>query len=121
MATERAMHQGRIEFRVGQWPLSVTLEPPPSNRALPVSKVEVGITLLGAGIAVQRVADAKGRFEIESFPSGPIALDCVTVSEGKYYYGQATLVHSGPRSVTLVLRNVEDVKNGVAADTARRT
>lgn len=114
MATERAMHQGNIEFRVGQWPLSVTLEPPPSNRALAVSRIEVGITLLGAGIAVQRVADDKGRFEIESFPSGPIALDCVTVSEGKYYYGQATLVHSGPRSVRLVLRNVEDVKNGVA-------
>jgi hypothetical protein len=60
------------------------------------------------------VADDKGRFEIESFPSGPIAFDCVTVFEGKYYYGQATLVHSGPRSVTLVLRNLEDVKNGVA-------
>ena len=114
MATGQAMHEGKIEFRVGQWPLSVTLEPPPSNRALPISKIEVGITLLGAGIAVQRVSDEKGRFEIESFPSGPIAFESVAISGGKYYYGDATLVHSGPRSVTLVLRNVEDVKNGVA-------
>jgi hypothetical protein len=32
---------------------------------------------------------------------------------GKYYYGDATLTHSGPRSIKLILRNVEDLKNGV--------
>lgn len=101
MASEQEMHQGVTAFRVGQSPLSVTLAPPPSHPALPLSKIEVGISLLGAGIAVQRVSDAKVRFEIESFPHGTIAFECVAVSNGKYYYGQATLVHSGPRSLTL--------------------
>jgi hypothetical protein len=106
-------HDGRFAFRVGQWPLSVTLEAPPSNRALSVSNVEVGISVIGAGIAVQRVSDAKGRFDVASFPSGTVAFECVAVFEGKYYYGDATLMHSGPGSVTVILRNVEDLKNGV--------
>jgi hypothetical protein len=112
--SEDGMHQGQIAFRVAQWPLSVRVEPPPSNPALSVSNIEIGISLLGKGIAVQRVTDADGRFEIESFPSGTIAFDCVVVSNGWYYYGNAILDHSAPESVTLVLRSVEDVKNGVA-------
>jgi hypothetical protein len=112
--SEHGMHQGHIAFRVAQWPLSVRLEPPPSNPALSVSNIEIGISLLGEGIGVQRVSDANGRFELESFPSGTVAFDCVVVSNGWYYYGDAMLDHSGPESVTLVLRSVEDVKNGVA-------
>ena len=61
MSSSDAMHYGRITFRVGQWPLSVRLEAPPSNRALSVSNIEVGISMLGAGIAVQRMTDARGR------------------------------------------------------------
>ena len=114
MASETAMHDATIAFRVGQWPLSVTLEPPPSNPALRVSRIEVGISLPGAGIAVQRVSDAKGRFEVPALPSGPVVFECATVSNGRYYYCDAMLVHSGPRSARLVLRNVEDVKKGVA-------
>ena len=113
MASSSAMHQGTVAFRVARWPLSVTLEAPPSNPALSLSKIEVGISVIGAGIAVQRVSDAKGSFEVASFPEGTVALECVAVSRGKYYYGDAVLVHSGPRSIRLVLRNVEDLKNGV--------
>ena len=111
---DQELHQGTIAFRVGQSPLSVTLAPPPSNPALAVSNIEVGISLIGAGIALQRVSDVKGRLEIESLPHGTIGLECVVVVNGKYYYGDAILVHSGPHSVTLVLRNVDDLKNGVA-------
>ena len=110
---EDGIHQGQIAFRVAQWPLSVRLEPPPSNPALSVSNIEIGISLLDEGIAVQRVSDANGWFEIESFPSGMIAFDCVAVSDDRYYYCDATLDHSGPGSVTLVLRGVRDVINGV--------
>ena len=113
MTSSSAMHQGRVAFRVGQWPLTVTLEAPPSSRALSVSNIEVGVSLIGAGIAVQRVSDAKGRLEVSSFPQGTIALGCVAVAGGKYYYGDATLTHSGPGSVTVILRSVEDLKNGV--------
>jgi hypothetical protein len=112
-SSEDEAHDGTFAFRVGQWSLSVTLAAPPSNPALSVSNIEVGISLMGSGIAVQRLSDATGRFEVASFPEGMVAVECVAVSGGKYYYGDAMLLHSGARSVTLVLRNVEDVKKGV--------
>ena len=111
--SEDGMHQGQIAFRVGQSPLSVRLQAPPSNPALSVSDVEVGIALHG-GFAVQRVSDANGRFELDSFPTGTVQFECVVVSNGWYIYGDATLEHAGPESVTLVLRSVEDLKNGVS-------
>ena len=112
---EDTIYHDRYAFRVGQSPLTVTLTPPPSNSALPVSHIDVGITLVGAGVALQRTSDAKGRFEIESFPHGTVALECVTVSNGKYYYGQTTLAHSAPRTATVVLRHVDDLKPGMTA------
>jgi hypothetical protein len=107
----RTDHSGALTVRV---PLSVTLEAPPSNPALPVSNIEVGTSLAGAGMAIQGVSDANGQFEIESLPSGVVDFECVTVFDGGYYYGEGTLVHSGPGSATLILRGVEDVINGVA-------
>jgi hypothetical protein len=101
-------------FRVGQSPLSIRLEAPPSNRALPISRIAVGISLPGGGIAVERLSDAQGRLTVDSFPHGTVMIECVAVSAGKYYYGQATLAHSRPQSVTVVLLNVTDVKAGVA-------
>ncbi len=117
VATDSAevFHANRIAFRVGRSGLSVALAPPPSNPQLALSNIQVGVSVMGAGIAVERVSDARGRIEIASFPHGPIALDCVAVSEGRYYYGEAMLVHSGQRQVKLVLRHVSDVINGVPA------
>jgi hypothetical protein len=113
MASEQHMHQGTIAFRVGQSPLSVTLLPPPSNPGLPVSNIEVGLSIPGAGIAMQRTSDANGRIDIDGFPHGTVVLECVTTSNGRYYYCDGVLVHGGPRSVSLVLRHVQDVVNGV--------
>ena len=102
-----------VRFRVGQSGLVVTLAPPPSNPSLPVSKIAVGVSLVGAGIATERVSDAKGRIELKSFPHGTVALECETVSAGLYYYCDAILVHSEQRSVTLVLRHTTDLLKGV--------
>jgi hypothetical protein len=117
VATDSAevFHANRIAFRVGRSGLSVALAPPPSNPQLALSNIQVGVSVMGSGIAVERVSDAGGRIEIASFPHGPIAIDCVAVSEGRYYYGEAMLVHSGQRKVTLVLRHVSDLINGVPA------
>jgi hypothetical protein len=108
-------HADHVVFRVGQSGLVVTLAAPPSNPALRIADVEVGVSLIGAGIAVQRVSDAGGRFEIESFPHGTVAFDAEVKQDGRYYYGQATMAHFGQRSVTLVLRHVSDLVNGVPA------
>ncbi len=107
------MHAGEVRFRVGQSGLVVTLSPPPSNPGLPVSKIAVGVSLVGAGIATERVSDAKGRFELKSFPHGTIAFECETVSGGLYYYCDAILVHAEQRSVALVLRHTTDLVKGV--------
>jgi hypothetical protein len=116
-ATDSAerFYGNRIAFRVGRSGLDVTLLAPPSNPQLGVASIEVGVSLMGAGIAVERVSDTNGRIRIQSFPHGPIALDCVTIAGGRYYYGQAMLVHSGERAVNLVLRHVSDLINGVPA------
>jgi hypothetical protein len=112
---EGGMHYGLVRFRVGQSRLLVTLAAPPSNPALPVSSIEVGVSLIGTGIAVQRVSDADGRFEIESLPHGTIVLDCETVSRGVYYYCGGTMAYWGEQSITLVPLNVTDLVNGVPA------
>jgi hypothetical protein len=52
MASEQEMHHRVIGLHVGQSPISATLAPPPSTPALPLSKIEVGIALIGADIAV---------------------------------------------------------------------
>lgn len=108
-------HADAVRFRVGQSPLVVTLAAPPSNPGVRISEVEVGISLVGAGIAVQRVSDGNGQFEIASFPHGTIAFDAEVKQDGRYYYGQATMTHFGGRSVTLVLRHVSDLVSGVPA------
>jgi hypothetical protein len=104
-----------VRFRVGQSGLVVTLSPPPSNPGLPVSKIAVGVSLVGAGVATEGMSDAKGRFELKSFPHGPVAFECETVSGGFYYYCDAILDHSEQRSVTLVLRHATDLVKGVPA------
>jgi hypothetical protein len=117
---EHTLYNARYAFRVGQSPLSVTLAPPLSHSAVPLSNIEVGITLVGSGVAVQRMSDAKGRLTVDSFPHGTVALECVTIANGKYYYGQATLVHSAAGTATLVLRHVDDLKAGAATATLAR-
>jgi hypothetical protein len=103
----------RVGFRIGQSRLSVMLVAPPSNPALPVANIEVGVSLLSDGVALPGVSDASGRFTLDSFPSGNVDLSCETTFQGDYYYGDATISLSGPLSVTLVLRNVKDIVNGV--------
>jgi hypothetical protein len=117
-AAEHAMHVGTIAFRVGQSPLSVVLAAPPSNPTLGLSNIEVGISMPGAGIAVQRISDAARRFEIATFPHGTVSLECV--AGGRQVLLRAGhLQHSGPQEVTLVLRHVDDLKGGVAPLRAR--
>jgi hypothetical protein len=106
-------HANEVRFRVGQFRLGVTLSPPPSNPAVPISNVEVFVSVVGTAIRVRAVSDATGSFEIASLPHGTLSFDAETVAEGKHYYGQAITTHSSDRSVTLVMRHVSDVVKGV--------
>jgi hypothetical protein len=113
--TAGGSHHGTVGFRVGQSRLSLILAPPPSNPTLPVSNVAVAVSVVGGGVAIEGRSDARGRVTFESVPHGVIALDCATTVDGRHYYGQATVQHSHPQSITLMLRHSRDVENQVAA------
>jgi hypothetical protein len=110
---EGRTHSGAVPFQVGRAKLAVTLEAPPSNPSLPVSNITVKVSVMGTDVAVSRVTDADGRFEIDSLPEAMLAFDSVVVVDGRYYYGQEAMPLCGDRSVTLVMRNVADVVKGV--------
>jgi hypothetical protein len=111
--TQGRTHDASVVFRAGRSKLSVTLVPPPSNPELAVSGIRVRVSLEGSDVAFGRVADAAGRFEIDSVPDGTLAFDAVTVAAGKYYYARAILVMCGDRSVSVMMQNVADVVKGV--------
>lgn len=106
-------YSSSVNFRLGQFRLVGTLTPPPSNSALGVANIDVEVRLLGTPVAFNRTSDGSGHFEIESVPLGNIGFDSKTTAAGLDYYGQATLFLASDRGVTLVLRSVTDVINGV--------
>jgi hypothetical protein len=106
-------HAGTVRFRLGLFRLVGVLTPPPSNPALAVAGIEVRVTLLGTPVAFTRVSDADGRFEVASVPIGNVGFDSQTTANGQFFYGQGTLFLTADRSVSLVMRHVTDVVNGV--------
>jgi hypothetical protein len=106
-------HSDSVLFYVGRYRLGVALEPPPSNPALPVSQIDVGVSVVGTDVTIRRHSDAEGRFDIDWLPSATLKFDAVTVADGLYYYADAILVHTADCSVKVVLRHVADLVNNV--------
>jgi len=111
--TEGRSHFGSLPFQIGQFTLDVTLAAPPSNPALQVSNIPVRISVVGTEIALSRTSDAHGRFLIEALPDATVDFDAHTVAGGIHYYADTTLTLCANRSVTLVMRNVDDLVAGV--------
>jgi hypothetical protein len=112
--SEGRAYYGEVPCQLGQFTLAVTLAPPPSNPALPVSNVPVRVSVMGSDVAMTRVSDAEGKFEIEFLPEATIAFDAHAIASGDHYYADAMLTLCADRSVTLLLRNVTDVVAGVS-------
>lgn len=110
--TEGRSHYGNVRFQLGRFNLAVRLSPPPSNPALPVANIPVRISVSGTDIALRRVADANGRFEIESLPDATIMFDAHTMVAGVHYYANTSLTLCADRSVMLPLLNVKDLVAG---------
>jgi hypothetical protein len=113
--SEGRAHYGDVPFQIGQFKLTVTLAPPPSNPALRVSNVPVRLSVVGTDVAMTRTSDADGRFDIESLPDATLTFDAHVIASGDHYYADATLTLCADRSVTLLMRNVKDVVAGVSA------
>ncbi len=106
--TQGRGHYGRLRFQVGEFRLVVTLAPPPSNPALPVSNIKVRVTVGGADVAMNRTSDAQGRFEIESLPEATLDFEAHTEASGMHYYINASLTLCGSGSVTIPMLSVKD-------------
>jgi hypothetical protein len=112
---EGRTHDGAVSFQIGLSKLAVTLAPPPSNQALVISNIPVRVSVMGTGVALSRVSDANGHFEVDALPDATVALHAMTIAAGVYYYGDAALTLCADRSVTLFMLNVQDVVHGVPA------
>ena len=113
--TEGRSHYGALPLQIGQFRLDVVLAAPPSNPALQVSNIRVRVSVMGTNIAIRRISDAHGRFQIEALPDATLEFDAHTVASGVHYYANTTLTLCADRSVTLLMMNVKDLVARVPA------
>ena len=111
--TEGRTHSGVVGFHLGRFKLAVTLAAPPSNPALPVSNIAVRISIIGSDVAMTRVSDANGRFEIESLPDATIDIDAHLATSDNHYYADGLVTLCGDTAATVLMRNVKDIVAGV--------
>jgi hypothetical protein len=106
-------HYGTLGFYLGRFKLAVTLAPPPSNPALPVSNIAVRVSIIGSDVTMTRVSDANGRFEIESLPDATIMIEAHITTSDNYYYANAPVTLCGDTAATVLMLNVKDMVAGV--------
>jgi hypothetical protein len=104
---------GEVKFQTGRYKLTVTLAAPPSNPALRVSNIPVRVTVGGGDLAIARVSDASGHFEIDSLPDATLHIDAHTTASASHYYAEASVTLCGNTSATILLRSVTDIVAGV--------
>ncbi|HET7699053.1 MAG TPA: IPT/TIG domain-containing protein [Vicinamibacterales bacterium] len=106
-------HESSVEFSLGQLALNVTVAPPPSNPALAVSNIDVTVSVAGTAIQMQRTTDSQGRITLPLMPYATVSLDAEKQAAGDFYYGEGVMALTEDSSVTLVMRSVTDIRNGV--------
>jgi hypothetical protein len=104
---------GDLKFQTGRYKLIVTLAAPPSNPALSVSNVTVRVTVVDGDVAIERISDRSGRFEIDLLPEATLHIDAHTITSANHYYADAFVILCGDTSATILLRNVKDIVAGV--------
>jgi len=104
---------GEVKFQTGRYKLTVTLAAPPSNPALRVSNIPVRVSVGGGDVAIARVSDASGHFEIDLLPDATLHIDAHTTASANHYYADASVTLCGNTSATILLRSVTDIVAGV--------
>jgi hypothetical protein len=104
---------GDLKFQTGRYKLIVTLAAPPSNPALSVSNVTVRVTVVDGDVAIERISDRSGRFEIDLLPEATLHIDAHTITSANHYYADAFVILCGDTSATILLRSVKDIVAGV--------
>jgi hypothetical protein len=112
-AADGLVYENDVSFYLAQFKVSGTLVAPPSFPVLNNDGIKLTMTLLGTPLVLTATTAADGSFAFPRFPRGTIALNSSTQQQGKFYYGQGQLLLNRDSSVSVVMRNQEDVKNGV--------
>jgi hypothetical protein len=107
------VYQNDVSFYLALFNVSGTLVAPPSFPTLNTGGIQVTLTLLGTPLNVTTTSAADGTFTFPKFPVGLIGFKSSTQQQAKFYYGQGQLLLNRNVSVKLVMRNQDDVKNGV--------
>ncbi|MHB0970202.1 MAG: hypothetical protein ACYC7A_08020 [Thermoanaerobaculia bacterium] len=112
--TERRRHTGLVHVVVGRNRVDCRLLAPPSQPALPLANISVHAATLDKSFMINVVSAQDGTVQFLSLPDGNVRFSCETVYEGKIYYGDATVELSGSTALRIVLRNLDDILQGVA-------
>jgi hypothetical protein len=112
-AANGLVYENDVSFYLAQFKVSGTLVAPPSFPTLNNAGIKISMTLLGTPFMLTAITGVDGSFAFPRFPRGTIALNSSTQQQGKFYYGQGQLLLNRDSSVSVVMRNEEDVKNGV--------
>jgi hypothetical protein len=107
------VYQNDVSFYLARFTVSGKLVAPPSFSTLNTAGIQVTITLLGTPLTMTTTSAADGTFSFPRFPVGLIGFNSTTQQQGNFYYGQGQLLLNRNVSVSLVMRNQTDVKNGV--------
>ena len=107
-------HYGELEFYVGSYALTGKLEAPPSAPKLPISGIAISIWTLEGFVGIKATSLPDGTFVVTTkLPQLPILIRAETLFEGKHYYGSASFLMLGAKSVTIKMNYATDVVNGV--------
>jgi hypothetical protein len=107
------VYQNGLSFYLARFNISGALVAPPSFPDLNTAGIQVGMTLLGTPLTLSTISGPGGAFTFPRLPAGSISLNSSTEQQGKFYYGEGQLALNRSVSVSLVMRNQNDVKNGV--------
>lgn len=107
------VYQNDVSFYLARFNVSGTLVGPPSFPALNIGGIQVTLSLLGTPLSATTTSAPDGTFTFPRFPLGLIGFKSSTQQQAKFYYGQGQLLLNRNVSVKLVMRNQDDVKNGV--------
>ncbi|MDR2528691.1 MAG: hypothetical protein LBD04_06710 [Synergistaceae bacterium] len=117
--TDERTHDQTVEFYVGAYKVVGQLVVPPSNPGLSVAGIEISADLMDTGLMFNAVSDASGNFEFPlRLPAGHLDFTSLAVQNGEYYYGEGILIVNGNKLLTVNMRALTDIENGVPAFTA---
>jgi hypothetical protein len=107
-------HDDTAAFYVSAYHVTGNLVAPPSNSALNRGGIPITGKILNTELVFKVVSDQNGDFQFPLLPAGNFEFTSQAQQDGRYYYGQGTLVLDGSKILHINMLGTEDLVNGVA-------